>query len=140
MQLAYQRRAAAHQSAGDYDRAINDYRSLLRFDLEDREARHNLGFMFTEQGRYREAIEEYNQALLTRTDDHTYYFLFEAWLLLMEWEEAKATVERAEEVPQSNITWKEIASLMKEYRGDAQHFQDRYGITLPKDIENLLSD
>ena len=96
--------------------------------------------MYTEQGKYQEAIQEYNQALLMRLDEHTHYFLFEAWLLLEKWEEAKSAVEAAMKDPESNITWQVIADLMKEYRGGISHFEQRYEVSLPEDIAQLIRE
>ena len=137
MQLAYQKRADAYHELKDYDNAVSDYQKTLTFNTRDDQVHHNLGIIYLDQKRYADAIEALNQALHIQYDNYTHYYRFEAWLLSGDWEKAKIAALDAND-PKLEITWQDIAEMMKEeYQGIAD-FEAQKGIRLPDDIAELL--
>jgi tetratricopeptide (TPR) repeat protein len=63
-EAAFRRALALHQS-GDLRGAIDAYDECLRLDPNRYDARSNAGAVLAGLGRYREAIEQYRQALIT---------------------------------------------------------------------------
>src|SRR5579859_7593090 len=55
--------AEAAQQAGNFDLAIQDYKLVLASFPSISELRSNLGAALAAEGRYSEAIDEYNRAL-----------------------------------------------------------------------------
>jgi tetratricopeptide (TPR) repeat protein len=60
--------AARHQSAGEFDKAEETYRTIVRMAPGWVEAQSNLGTVLHEQGKLEEAAERYEHALALRPD------------------------------------------------------------------------
>ena len=53
----------AYAQAGDYDAAIEQFRSILEKDPNDPQANHNMGNILTEKGQFAEAEQYYKKAI-----------------------------------------------------------------------------
>jgi len=60
----FERAVELHQ-AGNFEEAMREYRACLAIDPTRVEVRSNLGALLAKSGRYREAIEQYREALKT---------------------------------------------------------------------------
>jgi hypothetical protein len=65
---AYNHRGLVYGMAGDYERALDDFRRAVTFEPNDARAHHNLGATYDRLGRYTEAFEEYSRAIELKPD------------------------------------------------------------------------
>jgi tetratricopeptide (TPR) repeat protein len=64
--MAYQGRGEAHQSQGDYDRAIADLTQAITLKPNFEQAYNNRGVAYFHKQDYAHAISDFNEALLIR--------------------------------------------------------------------------
>ena len=71
--LAWQGRAQAHQSMGDYQTALKDYTQALALRPESMEALNNRGLLYLQQNKPRAALQDYQAALKLHPDSALLY-------------------------------------------------------------------
>ncbi|MEW6075086.1 MAG: tetratricopeptide repeat protein [Candidatus Omnitrophota bacterium] len=64
----------AYALKGNTEKAIQEYRTALHFDPQNRDVHYNLGYLYAKQNRFQEAVEEYKKALSGSAKDKEVYY------------------------------------------------------------------
>ena len=127
-------RGNAYLSKGKPDRAIKDYNKAIELNPDDTIAYNNRGNAYLNKGELDQAIEDFDKAIELKPDNATAYFnrgMY--WLHLKKWQKAQPNLTDAK-----NMGTDIIAEFRNDY-GDVRAFEQKIGITLPKDIAAMLT-
>ena len=133
----YNSRGMAYSRIGEFQKAIDDYESSLKFAPEHPAVYSNMGNAYVGQGYYDRAIEIYTRALELGANNRALCNRVlcnrgEAWLRLGEWEKARTDLKAAEsrgmDVP---------ASFHNDY-GSVADFERINNLEVPEDIARIL--
>jgi tetratricopeptide (TPR) repeat protein len=85
----YNKEGMSRYESGQYQQAIDAYRSAIRLKPDYPDANYNLGMAYSSLGQYKEAIEAYKKALRVKPDHETaYYNLGHAYSNLKKYDES----------------------------------------------------
>ena len=131
---AYYNRGNAYGSKGEPDRAIEDFDKAIELKPDDPIAYNNRGFTYSRKDELDRAIKDYNKAIELNPELSSAHFnrgMY--WLHLQKWQEAQSDLTDAK-----NMGMDIIAEFRNDY-GDVRAFEQKIGITLPKDIAAMLT-
>ena len=132
--VIYNNRGVVHSKKGEFDRAINDYTKAIESISSDFIAYNNRGVAHSKKGEFNLAINDYTKAIQLNLDYALAYCnRGVARLHLKEWEQARFDLINARNKGRSIIN-----SFHNDYENVAD-FQRKTGITLPKDIAEMLT-
>lgn len=115
-------RAYAYNRAGDYDRALADYSTALRFDGEDSYALYNRGLIYHSRGDYKKAVTDYSRSLELRPENIKAYILRATiYLDTGRFKKSLADATKAHELDPRNPAPLAIRGMAYAWRYDAQH-------------------
>ena len=87
------------------------------------------------QGKYNEAIQDFNKAFgLDPTDPRACYARGLAWLALEKWQNARSSLTAAEHMGF------DLGGTLRVYAPSVANFEQKFGITLPEDIAAMLTE
>ena len=118
---------------GDFEAAIEDYSRAIDLDPENALFYSGRAVAYNLKKDFEAAIEDFNKAIDLDPEDALFYSgRGVAWLHLKEWQKAKTDLTTA----------KDMGCLIVESfhndRESVEDFEEKTGVTLPKDIAALL--
>ena len=131
---AYNNRGIAYSEQGDFDRAIADFTHAIELNPDSASIYNNRGLTYSKQSKFDRAIENYTEAIQLNFDyDVAYYNRGVARLHLGEWEQARCDLVNARSKGAN------IIDLFRNNHKSVEDLQRETGITLPKDIAEMLT-
>ena len=131
---AYNNRGIAYGSKGELDQAIEDFDKAIQLKLDDAKVYNNRGFTYSRKDEPDRAIKDYNKAIELNPELSSAYFnrgMY--WLHLQKWQKAQSNLTDAKDMGMDII-----AEFRNDY-GDVRAFEQKIGVTLPKDIAAMLT-
>ena len=96
LSVIYKHRGMAYFAQSDFDHALEDFKSSVRYDPKGFRAMYYEGIVYSVQEKYREAIESYDSSLeIDSYQSHVYYRRALSYYNLSEYEKAMKDVEKA---------------------------------------------
>ena len=130
----YNNRGIAYENKGKYGKAIRDYKKALKLRPDYAKVYNNRGNAYAGKGKYGKAIKDYKKALKLRPDYALVYCnLGEVQLQKKKWGKAKRNLTKAKDRGVDIIY-----SFQQDYKS-VKTFKKKTGITLPKDIAEMLT-
>ena len=130
---AYNSRGVVHINKGDPDLAIRDLDKAIALNPNFAEAHYIRGMVHRAKGDLEQAAQDFGKAIELNPDAVAYYNRGRTWLLLGEWERAKADLTAVKNMGT------DIAGLFRTDHESVAEFERRYNIRLPADIAVLLT-
>ena len=130
---AYNSRGVVHINKGEPDLAIRDLDKAIALDPNFAEAHYIRGMVHRAKGDLEQAAQDFGKAIELNPDAVAYYNRGRTWLLLGEWERAKADLTAVKNMGT------DIAGLFRTDHESVAEFERRYNIRLPADIAVMLT-
>ena len=131
---AHSNRGNVHIALGDADEAIADCVRAIEISPQLAAAYNTRGIAYHSKGDFEKAIEDYERAIeFDPRDPIAYGNLGEAWLHLSDWGKARANLIAAKDMGADIAT-----SFHNDYES-VHHFEEKYGLTIPSDIADMLA-
>ena len=132
--IAYYNRGNAYLSKDELDRAIEDFEKAIQLKPDDAKVYNNRGNAYLSKDELDRAIEDFEKAIELNPELPSAHFnrgMY--WLHLQKWQKAQSDLTDAK-----NMGTDIIAEFRNDY-GDVRAFEQKIGITLPKDIAAMLT-
>ena len=134
---AHYNRGFVYDTKGEYDRAVEDYTKVIELKPEFANAYYDRGciLVYRIQDEYDRAIEDFTKVIELEPDHvDAHYDRGLAYLHLKKWQEARSDLADAKDMGV------DIVSLFDSDSGSVADFERNFGITLPADIAEMLTE
>lgn len=129
----YANRGIAYQKKGEIDRAIKDFSKAIELFPYYAEAHNRRGLIYHNAGDFDKAIADFSQAILGNSIN-AYYHRGIVWLRLQKWERAQVDFATARKKKL------DIAAKFRSKFGSIADFERDFGVNLPEDIAEMLTE